>query len=368
MDTSIIDQPRDDRVYKYAFRDFITPEANSVVHVTGDKATLDALDFTLSRGSCVQRHGNLNKDLSIYAPLLTAINHACAIYHPQHYAPITDDDLVNVQHQPWFDVLSRQYTKIHNLSGYTQLDDDTQLTGDRVVVILEALAIAQRIPKVQLGVVAVCAGSFPHACYYPPSPVHSKVTMWLVVETHSDHSTFYGIGSSAIQQQSKEGQDNEDEEAGSDDVEKEQLLKNPTTTPRDTATRVIAQQVPLPADLTATDILTHHQDRLQYNNILKVALVYSNQKIAEECKASQKLLQASGVVKRINTALAWVEREFKISGGALRAVFDEERKANGIVVRGKDNPVDDAIISAETSNIQAAMSWIRAGGPRQKDN
>lgn len=247
------------------------------------------------------------------------------------------------------------------------MNDDTSLTGDRAVVILEILAIAQRIPKIQLDVVAVYAYSFSHACYYPPSPVHSKVTMWLVVETHSDHSTFYGIGSSAVQQQSKEGQDNEDEEAGSVDVG-EQPLEMHTTTPRDTAARVIAQQVPLPADLTATDILTHHHDRPQYNNILKVALVYSNQKIAEECKASQKLLQASEVVKRINTALAWVEREFNISGGALRAVFDEEREANGIIVRGKDNLLDDAIIAAETNNIRAAMAWIKAGGPRKKDN
>jgi hypothetical protein len=50
---------------------------------------------------------------------------------------------------------------------------------------------------------------------------------------------------------------------------------------RDTAARVIAQQVPLPAGLTATDILINHKDRLQYNEVLKVALVYSNQEIAD---------------------------------------------------------------------------------------
>jgi hypothetical protein len=368
----------DNRVYKYAFRDFVAPSPQHMVYVTGEKTALDALDFTLSRGSCVNRVSNFDEDTDIYAPLLIAIEHALAVHRIQGYAPITRDDLVSIQHQPWFHILLDQYAKTYRLSDFAQLEDDTLLTGDRVSLILEALTIAQRLPKVQFGVVAVCAGALPHACFYPPSPAHSNVIVWLVVETRFGDSEFYAIGSSAIQEQHQEGQDNEvdgagseDEEAGSDDGSddgQEQPLELNTTS-RETAARVMAQQVPLPAGLTATDILTNHKDRLQYNNVLKVALLYSNQRIADECKAGhQKLQQASGVVKRINTGLNWIEREFEISPGAFRAIFDRERKANGIPVRSKGDAVADTIVAANDSKIQAAMTWIKTGGPRPQGN
>jgi hypothetical protein len=363
METPNIIQSQDSSTYRYTFRDFVTPSPEHFIHATGERAALDALDFTLSRGSCIHRLANL-EDLDIYTPLLTSINHACKIHRLQGYFPITRDDLVNVQYQPWFNILLNQYAKTYHLSDYAQLIDETQLTGDRVVIILEALAIAQRIPKMQLGVVDLREGSLPHACFYPPSQTNSNITVWLAVETRFKHSEFHGIGSSAVLQQHQQGQDSEDEETSSDEAEEQPL--EPVPMPRDTAARVLAQQVPLPTGLTAANILTHHKDRLQYNNILKVALIYSNQKIADECKAGQKLQQASGVVKRINTALTWIEREFKISAGAFRAAFDAERKNNGIVVRGKDDVVDDAVLAANASKIHAAMTWIKAGGPRPR--
>jgi hypothetical protein len=58
-----------------------------MIFVTGERATLDALKFTLSRGSCISRLANMEDedDLDIYAPLLTPINHAYKIHHLQGY-------------------------------------------------------------------------------------------------------------------------------------------------------------------------------------------------------------------------------------------------------------------------------------------
>jgi hypothetical protein len=74
-------------------------------------------------------------------------------------------------------------------------------------------------------------------------------------------------------------------QAGSDGQEQPLELN---TTSRDTAARVMAQQVPLPAGLTATDILIHHKDRLQYNNVLKVALLYSNRELPTSARLVNK--------------------------------------------------------------------------------
>jgi hypothetical protein len=251
------------------------------------------------------------------------------------------------------------------------------MTGDLMAVLLEALALTKKTPEMDLGVVVLSPGSLPHACHYPPTATQSSIAAWIVVDTRSGDSQFYGIGSSGGQQQQQQGpldenNEVEDEETNSDDTENDETdsgdygrpLSVSLPEPRKTAVRVIAQQIPLPANLTAADILLHHKDNLQYTNILKVALVYSNQKISEECQAQGKLKQASAVVKRINTALAWVERDLGISNGAFRTAFDRERKTNGIPIRGKDTVVDDTVLTANANKILAAMTWVRTGGPR----
>jgi len=184
------------------------------------------------------------------------------------------------------------------------------------------------------------------------------------VETQSDHSELYGIGSAVGQQQQHQDQDGEEEEElDSGDAEEQPLDVLPIAS-RKTAARVVAQQIPLPAGLTAADLLLHHQDRLQYVNVLKVALAFSNQKISEQCKAQAKLKQPSAVAKRINTALAWVESQFGITSDALRVAFDVERKQNGINIRGNKNAANDDVLAANAGKINAAMAWIKAGGSR----
>jgi hypothetical protein len=37
------------------------------------------------------------------------------------------------------------------------------------------------------------------------------------------------------------------------------------------------------------------------------------------------------------------------------------------VVRGKGDKVNDTVIATENGKIQAAMAWVKAGGPRPKD-
>jgi hypothetical protein len=93
-------------------------------------------------------------------------------------------------------------------------------------------------------------------------------------------------------------------------------------------------------------------------------LVYSNQKISEECQAQGKLKQPSAIVKRINTALTWIEHEFDISRDAFRTAFDRERNSNGIPIRGKDTAVDNTVLAANADKIDAAMTWVKTGGPR----
>jgi hypothetical protein len=262
---------KDNMIHRWTFRDFITPDPQSTVHVAGHEATLDALNLALTGGACVHHHAHGD---SVYAPILHAINRVCKTLSIFGYLPVTLNDLIEVQRQPWFQTLLEQYAKRYHLSNVMLSAEDNELTGDRVVVLFE---------------------------------------------------------------------------------------------PRKTAARVIAQQVPLPANLTAADILLHHKDHLQYVDSLKVALVYSNQKISEECQAQGKLKQPSAVVKRIkrvNTALAWIEREFDISKDAFRTAFDREPKSNGIPIRGKDTAVDNTVLEANANKIDAAMTWIKTGGSR----
>lgn len=367
----------DDKVYRWIFRDFITPNPQSFVHVTGHKATLDALDFALSSGACA--HRPLSND-SVYTPILIAINHVCNTFSGLGCLPVTLHDLVHIQFEPLFQDLLDQYASRHHLSDGIQLTDNGEMTGDCIAVLLEALALAQMTPEMELGVVFLSPDSLPHVCHYPPTAMKSSITAWIVVDTRSGGSQIYGIGSSSPQTQQQgllsEGDEvNNDEPTEGDEVNNDEAtegnadetLDEPLTERRKTAARIVAQQIPLPANLTAADILTNHKDRLQYNNMLKVALVYSNQRIAEECKASQDLKQPSGIVKRITTALAWLEGQYNISTGALRAVFDQERKDNGIAVRGKGEAVNDAVNTENATKIQVAMAWVKTGGPRPKD-
>lgn len=299
-------QASDETIYRWTFRDFITPNPQSFVHVTGHKATLDALDFVLSSGACV--HHPLDSD-SIYSHILTAINHVCNTFSALGCVPVTIHDLVSIQLEPWFQDLLDRYASRHHLSDGVQLTDNGKLTGDCIAVLLEALSFAQITPEMELGVVVLNPDSLPHACHYPPTATQSSITAWVVVDTRFGGSELYGIGSSTpqAQQQGLLGDSDEinNDETTEDDTE--EPLDVRLTERRKTAAHVVAQQTPLPANLTATDILTNHKDRLQYSNMLKVALMYSNQKIAEECQTNQSLKQPSGVVKRINTALAWVE-------------------------------------------------------------
>ena len=188
---------------------------------------------------------------------------------------------------------------------------------------------------------------------------------------------YFGIGRDIAEQQEgsnnehvagkeEEEEEEEEEEDAADDDEDQQV---PTTTPRKTAARVLLQQVPLPAGLSAKDILEQHTDNLQYNNILKVGLQYSNQeiakKVAEQATGSNKRFQAgsSGIVKRINTGIDFIEKEFEMDVGAFRTAYDTARKNNGIPIRSKDG-VGDQVLVANASKNDRAMAWIKAGGPR----
>jgi hypothetical protein len=147
--------------------------------------------------------------------------------------------------------------------------EDSELTGGRIVVLLEAFSLIQKIPKMELGVAVLCPDSLPHAYHYSPPATQSSTTAWILVDARSEASQFYGIGYPTSRQQQEQGplnevdevdceepsSDNTDDEAIQDeDDDDKQPLNVPTTEPRKTAARVIAQQIPLLANLSAASI------------------------------------------------------------------------------------------------------------------
>jgi hypothetical protein len=303
--------------------------------------------------------------------LVVALNNICVKVGINN---ITERDLAQLHHSTWFRDFAKHSVKCHNAEDVVKcdighLDLTSCVDEDHMVLLLEAFATSHGLSTIELGVVAITKDGI-KAFHYPWDATCNGLTAWIVADFRPDNPTYYGLGHETVRQQEIIEQDsNGQEEKWLKDVKHGGDDQLQISDRRRTAARVLAQQVPLAAGLSAKDILEHHTDNLQYNNILKVGLQFSNQdiakKIAEEATGRNKHFSngASGIVKRINTGIDYIEKEFNIDAGAFRTAYDRERKMNSIPTRGKDE-VDDQTLADNASKINDAMMWIRAGGPR----
>ncbi|CAC9894326.1 unnamed protein product [Aureobasidium pullulans] len=330
----------------YQFHDFINPQSGdpgAPIWVKGSIPSLDSLDLTINSGATVQRSVDAGREFATYTPLVNSVNHVCLLHD---LVPIREQDLIQLQRQQWFGAFMKQ-TEV--------------LTGDRMVLLLEALEFVGRLPKIFLGVVVHQHGSQPWAMHYPCQVPQSEKTAWVLVEISPTGARYYGFGDAVAGKQVESDREVEgyDEDVSDEDAE---ATKAPKANSRKTASRILALQAPLPAGTSVDDIMEKYPDRVHYINILKVGLKYSNKTISESLK-THGLKLSSGVVKRINVAIDWIESEFAIDKDAFRTTYDRERRAADIPARGKDE-VEDDVLEANRSKIANAMTWVKTGGPR----
>ncbi|KAI5208438.1 hypothetical protein E4T38_02950 [Aureobasidium subglaciale] len=385
----------------HTFHDFVTPDLNSIIHIMGPWQALDALERTLtSTGDIHALRYDETPKLSPWLPFLISLNTVCT----QIGLPImTEDDLQQFLCTPWFLDFAKhsvKHNKLENKLDLGKLASTSAVTEDHMSVVLEAFAACHSIDKIELGIVHLCKNGI-EAQLYPWTANGDKHTVWIVVNDLCKPIVFYGLGRrnfskqiAAVDQSSDDDdsdhEDSDDEDSAQEEEEDEEntdahlpevsttTLSNFITKPRETASRIVAQRTPLNAGLTVDTILQNHIDRLHYNNVLKVGLNYSNAQIAkkvneadaavkkstkESTKNSRFETGASGVVKRINTAIKYIEDQLNIKSGAFRTEYDRTRKANGVPIRGKDE-VSEADLATFATQIRGAMEWIEAGGPR----
>ncbi|THW10868.1 hypothetical protein D6D24_07604 [Aureobasidium pullulans] len=349
---NIHSQVTDIAVEKFSlrFHDFIAPNpanSNASIWIKGSKAPLNDLASIVSEGGTVQRNVRADQEVVAYTPLVTAINSVCARHG---LFPITEYDLIHLQREHWFDAFAKQFLKKYRAErsiDYTSFYDMNAVTGDRMVLLLEALEFARRLPKIALGVVIHNNGSQPWVTLYPCPMSESPMTAWVLVEPNSTGNRYYGIGVITTQQVSEPDMEEETEHAA------------PTPAPRKTAARILALQAPLAAGTSIDDILDNHPELVHYVNLLKVGLRLSNKDIAKRLGFDY----SSVIVKRMTVAVDYIESEFDIDQNCFRTLYDRERKAAEVATRGKDEASEQAL-TANEGKIAQAMAWIKAGGPR----
>ncbi|KAI5255186.1 hypothetical protein E4T42_01900 [Aureobasidium subglaciale] len=358
------------------FRDFITPEWDAIVNINGTKQSLDSLHQALSP-NVIARQFRQDPGSSPGTAFLIALNIMLTL---AGLNLISEHELMQLLRMPWFVVLAKQSAKQHRVKNDLNLDNLISLTTiseDHMVVVLEAFVKAFQLDKIELGF--VCIRKSVKAFHYPFTAPSNRPTAWIVADLRSNPTVYHGIGHMimknsvpAVDQDSDEEDEDHDESDGDQNVPSgptnTPASALPVTTPRKTNPAVLAQQVPLPSNLSAGDILRDHKSRLQYMNILKVGLNFSNQEIMAACNDealpnNEQINGCTAVVKRINTGIDWLEGQFGISGGALRTAYDRQRRDNNIPIRAKDE-VDATVMATNAVQVTAAMGWIQTGGRR----
>ncbi|KAI4723308.1 hypothetical protein E4T48_00313 [Aureobasidium sp. EXF-10727] len=359
------------------FLDFVTPNKHSTISITGAWQSLESLNHALSP-DIFARHSSTTFHLSAYTPLTIALNHIC---EKVGMGPINEHDLAQLHQSSWFLQFAKHAVKQHSSNDMLDLNlehltPESCLSEDQMWLLVEAFGVSNDLTKIELGVVAITNQGV-KAFHYPWTAACNGLTAWVVADCRNGSLVYYGLGPVLVDQQ-EDLHNHDDQHGEEDDLEEsdddgDNNLQSPSTTRRKTAARVLAQQIPLPANLSARDILENHTGNLQYINVLKVGLNYSNQeiaiKVAEKAGRESKKFSggASGIVKRINTGIDYIEKEYNIDAGAFRTAYDRERKANGISTRTKDE-ANDQVLATNKSKIRDAMAWIQTGGPRPDAN
>ncbi|THX15144.1 hypothetical protein D6D13_02563 [Aureobasidium pullulans] len=302
-----------------AFENFLALGSDPHILLEGHEVTLNILQRCLLSGAEAQRFQEVS-ELSPFNPIATALN---AVRSALQIAVMTEEVLYRLSLEPWFSVLVEVYRQQNKID-------------------------------------------------YPLNGLHDAPTAWLLAEGAPGTLVFHGIGP-APEQQVEVVELETDQEGDSEEDSPERTSPAASSTPRKTATRIIALQTPLPGDLSAKDIITNHPWSLHYINLLKVCLDYDNNEVFKileklpmlhQTKAGKEMemKKASGVVKRLKVAIEWLEKLFELTKGALRGTYDQARVANGRKVRS-NKEAEEVSDAAEGTLIVAIMAWIKQGGP-----
>lgn len=140
---------------------------------------------------------------------------------------------------------------------------------------------------------------------------------------------------------------------------------------RKTARQVLALHDELPADVSPYEIFSYPKDVLNYNNLLRVAIWYSNKDIHDRLnylliQGNQSISKAlSAMTKRITSACKHLAEEHGIPLRIFRDAYDDLRKANGIITRNKTEKDDEQIAqpvdaTVYAQQIESALAKVRS--------
>ncbi|TIA11499.1 hypothetical protein D6C80_07454 [Aureobasidium pullulans] len=346
-----------------AFENFLASGSDPYILLEGHEVTLNILQRCLLSGAEAQRFQEVS-ELSPFTPIATALN---AVRSALQIAVMTEEVLYRLSLEPWFSVLVevyRQQNKIDSplciekiLSGHICC-----LDVHSSFLLVKAVQISYNLLDLDLGIIQL-KDNMTSAFVFGQDGLHDAPTAWLLAQGAPGTLVFHGIGS-APEQQVEIVELETDREGDSEEDSPERTSPAASSTPRKTATRIIALQTPLPGDLSAKDSITNHPRSLHYINLLKVFKILEKLPMLHQTKAGKEMemKKASGVVKRLKVAIEWLEKLFEITKGALRGTYDQARVANGRKVRS-NKEAEEASDAAEGTLIVAIMAWIKQGGP-----
>ncbi|THV65229.1 hypothetical protein D6D28_09259 [Aureobasidium pullulans] len=355
-----------------AFGNFLAPRIDPYILLEGNEITLNLLQRCLLSGAQVQRFQQVLK-VSPFTAIATALNAVCPALQ---IAVISEELLCLLTMEPWFSILVELYRQQNQLNF--PLSIEKILSGHICsldihsnFLLVKAVQIVYNLQDLDLGIVQA-NNNIPKAFIFGQTSLPENPTVWLLAEGAPGTHVFHGIGFAPEQQVEVSESESEQEGDGEEgDQGRSSLVAS--STPRKTATRITALQTPLAASLSAEEILTNHPRSLHYINLLKVCLHHDNNEVFKvlaklpmlhKTKAGKQMemKEASGVVKRLKVAIEWLEKQFAITKGALRATYDQARVTNGRKVR-PNKELEEAGDDAQGALIGAIMAWISQGGP-----
>ncbi|TIA49380.1 hypothetical protein D6C79_03630 [Aureobasidium pullulans] len=343
-----------------AFENFLAPRTDPYILLEGNEITLNLFQRCLLAGAQVQRFQEVPKVLPFTA-IATALNAVCPALQ---IAVISEELLCRLTMEPWFSILVELYRQQNQLNF--PLSIEKILSGHICsldihsnFLLVKAVQIVYNLQDLDLGIVQA-NNNIPKAFIFGQTSLSENPTVWLLAE---------GAPGTHVEVSESESEQEGDGEQG--DQGRASLVVS--STPRKTATRIIALQTPLAASLSAEEILTNHPRSLHYINLLRVCLHHDNNEVFKvlaklpmlhKTKAGKQMemKEASGVVKRLKVAIEWLEKQFAITKGALRATYDQARVTNGRKVR-PNKELEEAGDDAQGALIGAIMAWISQGGP-----
>ncbi|THW81022.1 hypothetical protein D6D17_09808 [Aureobasidium pullulans] len=355
-----------------AFENFLALGSDPYIVLQGYEATLNLLQKCLLLGAKVQRFQEGPK-VSPFTPMATALN---AVRSALQIAVMTEEVLYRLSLEPWFSVLVEVYRQQNKIDSPLSIEKILSghiccLDVHSSFLLVKAVQISYNLPDLDLGIIQL-KDNMTSAFVFGQDGLHDAPTAWLLAEGAPGTLVFHGIGP-APEQQVEVVELEPDQEGDSEEDSPERTSPAASSTPRKTATRIIALQTPLSGDLSAKDIITNHPRSLHYINLLKVCLDYDNNEVFKileklpmlhQTKAGKEMemKKASGVVKRLKVAIEWLEKLFELTKGALRGTYDQARVANGRKVRS-NKEAEEVSDAAEGTLIVAIMAWIKQGGP-----